>query len=38
MSLMTTTFDGGLTEARNEVQSGETIPHAEVMRSLGIEE
>jgi hypothetical protein len=30
-------FDGGLTEARNEAQSGQTIPHAEVMRSLGIE-
>lgn len=31
-------FDGGLTEARNEAQSGQTIPHAEVMRSLGIVE
>jgi hypothetical protein len=30
-------FDGGLSEARNEAQSGQTIPHAEVMRSLGIE-
>ena len=30
-------FDGGLTEARKEAQSGQTIPHAEVMRSLGIE-
>jgi hypothetical protein len=30
-------FDGGLTEARNEAQSGQTIPHAEVMRDLGIE-
>jgi hypothetical protein len=30
-------FDGGLTEARNEAHSGQTIPHAEVMRDLGIE-
>jgi hypothetical protein len=29
-------FDGGLTEARNEAQSGQTISHDEVMRSLGI--
>lgn len=30
-------FDGGLTEARSEAQSGQTISHDEVMRSLGIE-
>jgi hypothetical protein len=30
-------FDGGLTEAREDVLAGRTIPHAEVMRRLGIE-
>jgi hypothetical protein len=30
-------FDGGLTEARNEALSGQTTPHEEVMRRLGIE-
>ncbi|HEX3071653.1 MAG TPA: hypothetical protein VHX14_24030 [Thermoanaerobaculia bacterium] len=30
-------FDGGLTESREDVLAGRTIPHAEVMRRLGIE-
>ena len=31
-------FDGGLTEARNEARSGQTISHDEVRRRHGIDE
>ena len=30
-------FDGGLTEARNQVVSGESFSHEEVRRRLGID-
>ena len=31
-------FDGGLTAARNQARSGQTISHEELLRRLGIEE
>lgn len=30
-------FDGGLTEARNDVRTGQTISHEEMLRRLGID-
>jgi hypothetical protein len=31
-------LDGGLTDARSEVRSGQTISHEELVRRLGIDE